>query len=183
MIGGALASWLTASIAGIMISVPEVTTPEAFKDFTSKIVVKDEDGNDIINDTMSISFIYNHADSKDGVHMVTVRLGVIDKQSGIKTSLIGECVFRGDSDGFLMSDPCIFKKEKTLYDNSSYTIELSYTRDGYGEGYDYSNKIKKWYWKIVSFKENQNTIKPITPRIGEDYFFEPEPRGGEDGEE
>ena len=183
MIGGALASWLTASIAGIMISVPEVTTPEAFKDFTSKIVVKDEDGNDIINDTMSISFIYNHADSKDGVHMATVRLDVIDEQSGFKTSLIGECVFYEDVDQMgeqlgLKSDPCIFKKEKTLYDNSSYTIELHYSNERSGSDRN--------YWKIVSFKENQNTIKPITPRIGEDYFFEPEPReprGDDDREE
>ena len=188
MIGGALASWLTASIAGIMISVPEVTTPEAFKDFTSKIVVKDEDGNDIINDTMSISFIYNHANSKDGLHMVTVRLEVIDIQSRIKTPLIGECVFneeygtiKGDQITWL-SDPCIFKKEKTLYDNSSYTIVLGYNK--YIEKGDFLlyashsdlneddslNKEAYWMWTIETWEENQNTIQPVTFRIGKDYF-------------
>ena len=50
MLGGALASWLTASIAGIMISIPDISIPKVFTDY------KSEDGH-------SISFIYSDQNS------------------------------------------------------------------------------------------------------------------------
>ena len=79
MLGGALASWLTASIAGIMISVPEISAPKAFEDYNSK------NGN-------AISFVYNHHAS-DGDYLTAKTNLKLVNENGEELILTGNCTY------------------------------------------------------------------------------------------
>tara|TARA_Y100001970_G_C14197487_1_gene838985 strand:+ start:321 stop:2093 length:1773 start_codon:yes stop_codon:yes gene_type:complete len=79
MLGGALASWLTAAIAGIMISVPEISIPKAFEDYTTK------NGN-------QISFVYNHHISDDDYLKAKTNLNLVN-DNGQTLFLTGECIY------------------------------------------------------------------------------------------
>ena len=159
MLGGALASWLTASIAGIMISIPEVPVPEEFSDYSGKIITYDENGDEIISDGHSISFIYNHINSKEDSLIAKTKLKLVDKDSQI-LELIGDCIYSSD---FKTLEPCMFKKDKVLYDNTSYLIKL-----------EFLNIKDDKFWKIITYEKDKSSFIPITRYIGSEIKIEKE---------
>tara|TARA_Y100000996_G_scaffold184477_1_gene144289 strand:+ start:271 stop:1959 length:1689 start_codon:yes stop_codon:yes gene_type:complete len=156
MLGGALASWLTASIAGMMISIPEVETPKAFKDYSSNYITYDTSGKEISSDNSStISFIYKHSKSNKDTLFTSTSLTLFDKNNK-KLELKGDCAYNSM---FKTFEPCIFSKHKVLYDDTSYSIELHY--DSVIEA-----------WNIVNFDKNSNSFIPRTKYIGTDTYDE-----------
>ena len=159
MLGGALASWLTASIAGIMISIPEVSIPEQFSDYSGKITTYDENDNEVISEGHSISFIYNHIDSKEDSLIARTKLKLVDEDAQ-SLELVGNCIYSSD---FKTLEPCMFKKDKVLYDNTSYLIELNFLSSEEND-----------YWNIISYEKNETSFNPITKRIGGETKIEKE---------
>ena len=154
MLGGALASWLTASIAGMMISIPEVTTPEAFNDYSGRIITYDENGKEKISDGHSISFIYNHSKSNKDKLFAKTNLILVDK-NGEKLELVGDCAYDSNFETF---EPCLFKQDKVLYNDISYSVELEFI----------NKEDQDPFWEINRFKKKDNLFKPATIIIGKD---------------
>ncbi len=160
MFGGALASWLTASIAGMMISIPELETPKAFSDYSAKYISYDKNAVQVISDGNSISFIYNHSKSNKDTLLAKTNLILID-ENNTKLELVGDCLFASD---FKTFKPCTFKKDKVLYDDTSYSIGLEYNENGGNEGHG--------EWEIKEFSKNSNLFTPRTRTIGKDTIDE-----------
>tara|TARA_B100002052_G_C15825053_1_gene572459 strand:- start:245 stop:1423 length:1179 start_codon:yes stop_codon:yes gene_type:complete len=160
MFGGALASWLTASIAGIMISIPELETPKAFSDYTAIYTTYDKNGKELLSDGNSISFIYNHSKSNKDNHIAKTNLLLVDSNN-VKLALIGDCSYNSN---FKTFEPCIFTKDKVLYDNTSYTIGLEYNKSGGTDG--------QGQWDIKEYRKNSNLFIPRETTIGIDIVDE-----------
>ena len=102
LIGGALASWLTASIAGVMISIPESNTPYQFKDYSDT------------NNKMSISFIYNEDNIQADTLMAKTSLKLIDKNEKVLI-LEGNCKY--STVVFETYEACLLNEKGKLYGN------------------------------------------------------------------
>ena len=154
MLGGALASWLTASIAGMMISIPEVTTPKAFNDYSGKITTYDKDGEEIVSDGHSISFIYNHSKSNKDTLFAKTNLILVD-ENGKKLELVGDCTYDSNFETF---EPCLFKKDKVLYNDTSYLVELEFI----------DKEDQDSFWEINKFEKEENKFTLANFSIGKD---------------
>ena len=153
MLGGALASWLTASIAGMMISIPEVTTPKAFNDYSGTVTILDEKSKEEkVIDGPSISFIYNHSKSNKDTLFAKTKLILVGENKK-KLELSGDCKY---SPNFKTFKPCIFKNDKLLYNETSYSISLEFTD---------KDSPEKSFWSISSFNKNENLFRPIARGI------------------
>ena len=110
----------------------------------------DENDNEVISEGHAISFIYNHIDSKEDTLIARTKLKLVDKDTQI-LELVGNCIYSSD---FKTLEPCIFKKDKVLYDNTSYLIELNFL-----------SSEEHNYWNIISYEKDETSFIPIREDI------------------
>ena len=152
MLGGALASWLTASIAGVMISVPEISIPKEFNDYQTKLnksISWREKANEqlIAQDKNSISFIYDHVNSKQDSLIAKTNLKLVNEKNEI-LDLVGTCIYNSS---FETLEPCQFKKDKILYSDTNYLIQLRFINN---------------YWMITNYEKKDTSFEPSSYQIG-----------------